>query len=198
VSLEAAFKYQYVIRGYFSYKILSSFSCDIYTSIIVSYSLTQIFVSTLVSETYAPHSTTSARHRIHRPPPIGQQPLLGRASSLLMLHDYTHLDTPHSVGLLWTSDQPNAETSTWQYTTHTRHRQPYPRRDSNPQATADPCLRPRGQWDRQTYACKYSSSLILTSPFKAQCQQHVRLSVTLNIWILTTQHICTVHLIRFS
>jgi hypothetical protein len=27
------------------------------------------------------------------------------------LHDHT-LDTPHSVGLLWTSDQPDAETST--------------------------------------------------------------------------------------
>jgi len=24
----------------------------------------------------------------------------------------SHSDTPHSVGLLWTSDQPNAETST--------------------------------------------------------------------------------------
>jgi hypothetical protein len=28
------------------------------------------------------------------------------------LHDHTFLDTPHSVGLLWTSDQPVAETST--------------------------------------------------------------------------------------
>jgi hypothetical protein len=40
-------------------------------------------------------------------------PLLnwGRASSLSRLHDQTHLDTPHSVGLLWTSDQPVEETS---------------------------------------------------------------------------------------
>jgi hypothetical protein len=35
------------------------------------------------------------------------------------LHDHT-LDTPHSVGLLWTRDQQVAETSTWQHTTLTR------------------------------------------------------------------------------
>ena len=31
----------------------------------------------------------------------------------------THSDTPHSVGLLWTSDQSDTEPSTWQYTTLT-------------------------------------------------------------------------------
>ena len=30
------------------------------------------------------------------------------------------LDAPNSVGLLWTSDRPDAETSTWQYATLTR------------------------------------------------------------------------------
>ena len=35
-----------------------------------------------------------------------------KASSLMMIHDDTQLHTPHSVGLLWMSDQPNAETST--------------------------------------------------------------------------------------
>jgi len=30
-----------------------------------------------------------------------------------------HSDAPHFVGLLWTSDQPDAETSTWQHTTLT-------------------------------------------------------------------------------
>jgi hypothetical protein len=44
----------------------------------------------------------------------------------------TLIDTPRSVGLLWTSDQPVAETSTWQHTTLTRDRHPCPRRDSNP------------------------------------------------------------------
>ena len=35
------------------------------------------------------------------------------ASSFLMFHD--HKDNPHSVGLRSTSDQPVAETSTWQH-----------------------------------------------------------------------------------
>jgi hypothetical protein len=44
------------------------------------------------------------------------------------------LDTPQSVGLLWTSDQPVAETSTWQHTTLTTDRHPWPRWDSNPRS----------------------------------------------------------------
>jgi len=44
-----------------------------------------------------------------------------------------HPKTPHSVGLLWTSDQPVTETSTWQHTTVTRDRQLYHRGgNSNP------------------------------------------------------------------
>jgi hypothetical protein len=38
-------------------------------------------------------------------PPVGQGPLIIEDSLL-------HSDTPHSVGLLWTSDQPDAETAT--------------------------------------------------------------------------------------
>jgi len=41
------------------------------------------------------------------------------------------LDTPHSVGFLWTSDQPDTETSTWQHTALTTDRHPCPRGDSN-------------------------------------------------------------------
>ena len=41
------------------------------------------------------------------------------------------LNTPHSVRLLWTSDQPHADTSTWQRTTLTRGRHPWLQRDSN-------------------------------------------------------------------
>ena len=44
------------------------------------------------------------------------------------------LDTPHSVGLLWTSDQPDAEISTWQHITLTTDRYSYPRRDSTLQS----------------------------------------------------------------
>jgi hypothetical protein len=46
----------------------------------------------------------------------------------------SHSDTPHSVGLLWTRDQPVAETSTWQHTTLTTERHPWPRRDSDPRS----------------------------------------------------------------
>jgi len=44
------------------------------------------------------------------------------------------LDIPHSAGLLWTSENSVAETSsTWQYTTLTRYRCPWPRWDANTQ-----------------------------------------------------------------
>jgi len=43
---------------------------------------------------------------------MAQQPQSAKASSLSRIHDHTRLDTPHSVGLLWTSDQAYAETST--------------------------------------------------------------------------------------
>jgi hypothetical protein len=60
--------------------------------------------------------------------------------------------TPHSLGLLWTSDQPDAEAITWQHTKLTTDIHPCPRRDSNPQfqrPAVDPRLRPRGHWDRR-------------------------------------------------
>jgi len=64
----------------------------------------------------------------------------------------SHSDTPHSVGHLWTSDQSDAKTSTWQNTTLKRHRHPFPRRESNPQSQQAsgrrPRLRLRGKWGR--------------------------------------------------
>ena len=42
---------------------------------------------------------------------MAQQPLVGRGP-LIVEDSRLHSDTPHSVGLLWTSDQPHAETST--------------------------------------------------------------------------------------
>jgi hypothetical protein len=57
---------------------------------------------------------------------VGQDLLLVEVSR-------SHSDTPHSLGLLWTSDQPVAETSTRQHTTLTRDRHPCLRRDSNTQ-----------------------------------------------------------------
>jgi hypothetical protein len=38
----------------------------------------------------------------------------------------SHSDTPHSVRLLWTSDRPVAETSTWPHTTIKRDKHPCP------------------------------------------------------------------------
>ena len=46
---------------------------------------------------------------------MAQQPLVGQG--LLIIQDSgSHSDTPHSVGLLSTSGQPDTETSTWQHT----------------------------------------------------------------------------------
>ena len=90
-----------------------------------------------------------------------QQPHWDRASSMSWIHNHTQLDPPHSVGLLWTSDQPDAETSTWQRTTLTidihasggiwNHN---PRK----RAAADLRLRPRGHWVRYftLYRSKFS------------------------------------------
>jgi hypothetical protein len=38
-------------------------------------------------------------------PPVAQQPLLGQGL-LVIKASRSHSDSPHSVGLLWTSDQP--------------------------------------------------------------------------------------------
>jgi len=46
----------------------------------------------------------------------------------------THSDTPHSVRFLWTSDQPDAETCTWQHTIIIKDRYPCHRRYSKPQS----------------------------------------------------------------
>jgi hypothetical protein len=44
-------------------------------------------------------------------PSMAQQTLLGQGLLIIEV-SRSHSDTPHSVGLLWTSDQPDAETST--------------------------------------------------------------------------------------
>ena len=63
-----------------------------------------------------------------------------------------HSDTPHSVELLWTSDQPDTETSTdnKQHSQQTDIHAPGGILTHNPskQAGADPRLRPHSQWDR--------------------------------------------------
>ena len=64
---------------------------------------------------------------------IAQQPLIGQGL-LIIEASLSHSDAPHWVGLLWTSDQPDAEISIWQHTTPTRERQPCPQWDSNLQS----------------------------------------------------------------
>jgi len=55
------------------------------------------------------------------------------ASSLIHEVSISHSDTPHSVGLFWSSDQLVSETSTSQHTTLTTDQHPCARRDSKPQ-----------------------------------------------------------------
>ena len=83
-------------------------------------------------------------------PPVGQGLLIVEASR-------SHSDTPHSVGLLWTGDQPYAETSTRQHTTPTTDfHAPCGIRTHNPskRAAADLRLRPGSHWDRLDYLLK--------------------------------------------
>jgi len=55
---------------------------------------------------------------------MAQQPLVGQGF-LIIEASRSHSGTPHSVGLLWTSDRPVAETSAWQHTSLTRDRHPW-------------------------------------------------------------------------
>jgi hypothetical protein len=51
---------------------------------------------------------------------MAQQPLVGQGLLFVEASRSHFIDTPHSVGLLWTSDQPDAETSTWEHNTYKR------------------------------------------------------------------------------
>jgi len=51
---------------------------------------------------------------------MAHQPLVSQGLRIIEA-SRSHLDTPHSVEFLWTSDQPDAETSTRQHTTLQRH-----------------------------------------------------------------------------
>ena len=64
-------------------------------------------------------------------------------------HDHTHLDTLHSVGLLWTSDQPDSETYLTTLTTGIHVPGGIRTRNPSKRTAANPRLRPRGHWDRQ-------------------------------------------------
>jgi hypothetical protein len=81
---------------------------------------------------------------------MAQQLVVGQ--SLLIVEDsWSHSNTQQSVGLLWTSDQPDAETSTWQHSQQTEIHAPGGIRTHKPskRAAADPRLTPRDHWDRR-------------------------------------------------
>jgi len=78
------------------------------------------------------------------------------------------LSNTHSVELLWTSDQPDAENSTWQQTTFTRHRQPCPigiqNLNTSKQAAVDPHLRSHSHRDRLLQTWVWSCSKAVYKP----------------------------------
>ena len=86
----------------------------------------------------------------------GEQPVAARLLRSSRLTNFevsrSHSHTPHSVGLLWKSDRPVADTSTWQHKTLTKDRYPCPgeirNRHRRKRAAARPRLRPRGHWER--------------------------------------------------
>jgi hypothetical protein len=110
------------------------------------------------------------------PPPCGAS-----TQVRVMEHPYVplrlHSDTPHSVALPWASDQPDAETSTWQHTTLTRDRTSWPRWDSNPQSlqvsVTDLRLRLRGRWIDVPRHYKENLLFILRTIWNTQCAQSV-------------------------
>jgi hypothetical protein len=77
---------------------------------------------------------------------------LARTSSFTRFLDNTQWRAK-SVGLLCTSDQLVAETSTWRHTTLTTDRHPCPggirKHSLRKRAAVHPRLRPRGHWNRQ-------------------------------------------------
>jgi GH43 family beta-xylosidase len=83
---------------------------------------------------------------------VVQQPLLAQGI-LFISASRSHTDTPHSVGVLWTSDKPEAENHTdkQQHSQETDIHVPGGIQTRNPskRAAADPRLRPHGHWDRQ-------------------------------------------------
>jgi hypothetical protein len=86
---------------------------------------------------------------------MAQEPLVGH-DLFIVEASRSHSDTPHSVGVPWTSDQPDAENYTSQHTKHSQEtaiHAPDEIRTHNPtkQVATDPPLRPRGHWDQPVF-----------------------------------------------
>jgi len=84
---------------------------------------------------------------------MAQQSTVGQGLLLIIEPSLSHSDTPHSVGLLWTSDQSVAETPAWQHTTLTREIHFFSpggirTRSPSKRAAAHPRLKLRSRWFR--------------------------------------------------
>jgi len=83
---------------------------------------------------------------------------------------WSHSDAPYSVGLLWTSDQPDANTSTWQHTsltTDTNSSSKIQTHSPNKKAAVDPLLRPhvfRCVWEKKLWNQKVFQFLCFFCP----------------------------------
>ena len=99
------------------------------------------------------------------PPLPARQPLADQ-DLLIVKASGSHSDTPHSVGHLSTSDQPEAGTYMWQHTTLTGDGQPRARRDSNPKSQHSSGRRPtRGHSNRRSQIY-----VLIQSPNPRFCQ----------------------------
>jgi len=91
---------------------------------------------------------------------MAEQPVVGQGF-LIIEALRSHSDTPHSVGLLWTSDQPVSETSTWQHTTpHKTQTSIFPAW-FEPTISAGERLQTHGVDLSRSYASYYSSCAFL-------------------------------------
>ena len=80
---------------------------------------------------------------------MAQQPLGGQGL-LIIEASRSHSDTPHSVGLLWASDQPEEDlhlTAQHSQETDIHAQGGIPTRNPSKRAAADPRLRAGGHWD---------------------------------------------------
>jgi len=110
----------------------------------------------------------------------------------------SHSNTPQSTGLLWTSDRPIADTSTWQQTTLTRDRHSCTRRDSNPQSQQAGGRRRRGRRNRREihikvavfFSISISTKLLFQRPHSSRSGQAV---AKLAPWAKKIYHAPTPH-----
>jgi hypothetical protein len=83
-----------------------------------------------------------------------------------------HTQTPHSVGLLWTSDQPDAETSNWQHTnTHKRQ-------TSMPPVGFEPAIPESARSNAHALNSAATAIGFLSIYSDCYCHSHKALSVT--------------------